>query len=183
MINGLKNTLPRNILFTLYNSLILPHLQYSILCWGFNAGRVRTLQKRAVRLITGNKYNAHTEPIFKRFGLLRFDDIFNTSVLKLYYKFKKGKLPCYLQNLFQECGPVHTYNTRYKNVHKLFSNRPSSEKCVRYYMPDLVKITPSLILEKTETHSPKGFSNYAKRYYLDSYNPECTIDNCYICNS
>ena len=77
IINMLKNTLPRRILFTLYSSLVLPYLQYSILCWGFNPGRITILQKRAIRLISGSKYNAHTEPIFKTYGLLNLKDIFN----------------------------------------------------------------------------------------------------------
>ena len=82
--------------------MILPHLQYSILSWGFDPGRVGTLQKRAVRLITGSKYNAHTDPILKKTGLLQLEDIFNISVLKFYYKLKKNKLPHYLQNLFSD---------------------------------------------------------------------------------
>ena len=43
----LKNFLPTEILRILYNSLILPHLQYSVLSWGFKMGRLDKLQKRA----------------------------------------------------------------------------------------------------------------------------------------
>ena len=183
IINSLKNILPRNILLTLYNSMILPHLQYSILSWGFNPGRVGTLQKRAVRLITGSKYNAHTEPIFKQTGLLKLEDIFNHTVLKFYYKFKKNKLPHYLQNMFHESEPPHSYNTRNRSAIRPVPTRISSSKCIRYHMPTLIEKTPVLIVEKTETHSTKGFSNYAKKYFLDLYKIECTVNNCYICNS
>ena len=183
IINSLKNILPRSILFTLYNSLVLPHLQYSILSWGFNPGRVGTLQKRAIRLITGSKYNAHTEPIFKKVKLLQVEDIFNLSVLKFYYKLRKNKLPHYLQNMFQEHEPQHSYNTRNRSTVRPVSTKISSSKCIRYYMYSLLEKTPVLVTEKTETHSPKGFSNYAKRYYLDQYQNECTVQNCYICNS
>ena len=62
----LKNFLPSHILRMLYNSLVLPHLQYSILTWGFKASRLEKLQKRALRIITRSKYNAHTEPLFKK---------------------------------------------------------------------------------------------------------------------
>ena len=36
----LKNFLPTHVLSILYNFLILPHLQYSILAWGFRMGRL-----------------------------------------------------------------------------------------------------------------------------------------------
>ena len=62
----LKRFLPQNILKILYNSLILPHLHYCILSWGFKSDRIFKLQKRNVRIITCSKYNAHTEPLLKR---------------------------------------------------------------------------------------------------------------------
>ena len=65
VINKLKHFLPTCMLRTMYNSLILPHLNFSILSWGLHSGRLPKLQKRAVRIITLNKYNAHTEPILR----------------------------------------------------------------------------------------------------------------------
>ena len=43
----------------------MPHLNYGILAWGYQPGRLVTLQKKAVRAITFSAYNAHTSPIFK----------------------------------------------------------------------------------------------------------------------
>ena len=45
--NKLKNILPQNVLRMLYCSLILPHLTYSILTWGFDKGRLTKLQKKS----------------------------------------------------------------------------------------------------------------------------------------
>ena len=98
----LKNFLPGHILRMLYNSLVLPHLQYSILTWGFKASRLKKLQKRALRIITRSKYNAHTEPLFKKQNLLKLNDLFELNVLKLYYKFKKNILPYYIINMFSD---------------------------------------------------------------------------------
>ena len=82
----LKNYLPKHILRTLYNSLILPHLQFFVLTWGFKMGRVELLQKRAVRVISCSKYNAHTDPLFKQLNLLKVKDMFDLNALKLFYK-------------------------------------------------------------------------------------------------
>ena len=61
----LTKTFPEKILVTLYNSLIASHLNYGILEWGIVATRLEKIQKKAIRLITNSKYNAHTNPLFK----------------------------------------------------------------------------------------------------------------------
>ena len=66
---------PQQVLRIIYNSLILLHLQYYILSWGFKSDRLFKLQKRAVRIITCSKYNAHTEPLLKALNLLKIEDI------------------------------------------------------------------------------------------------------------
>ena len=66
IINKLKNYLPPHILKALYNRLVQPHLNYAILVWGYKCNRLVKLQKRLVRIITRSKYNAHTDPLFKR---------------------------------------------------------------------------------------------------------------------
>ena len=73
----LKRMLPKHTLRLIYTSLVLPHLQYGVLNWGFNMGRIAKLQKKAMRYITCSKYNAHTTPIFRDLKLLKLEDIFN----------------------------------------------------------------------------------------------------------
>ena len=77
VMSRLKHVLKPSTLVTIYNSLLLPHLYFSILCpWGFESERLVKLQKRAVRIIHRAKYNAHSEPLLKKSGLLALKDIF-----------------------------------------------------------------------------------------------------------
>ena len=46
VLNKLKHILPQHIKTIIYNTLILPHLNYCILCWGFKSNIVFALQKR-----------------------------------------------------------------------------------------------------------------------------------------
>ena len=92
----IKTLLPQRVLRILYNSLILPHLRYCILSWGFKSDRLFKLQKRYVRIITCSKYNAHTEPLLKTLNLLKIEDIMKRKALKLYYRYKQNELPKYL---------------------------------------------------------------------------------------
>ena len=45
----------KEILVTLYNSLISSHLNYLILAWGIVVNRLEKLRKKAIRLITNSK--------------------------------------------------------------------------------------------------------------------------------
>ena len=43
ILNKLKHTLPQEIKIILYNSLILPHINYCIMAWGFHSNRILKL--------------------------------------------------------------------------------------------------------------------------------------------
>ena len=91
----------------IYNSLILPHLQYSILAWGFSMGRLDKLQKHTVRIFTPSKYYSHTDPLFRKLNLLKAKDFYELKVLKLFYKYKKNSLPFFLSNMFSDFTRSH----------------------------------------------------------------------------
>ena len=73
----------------IYNSLILSHINYGILLWGSKSAKLDKLQKKAIRILSCSKYNAHTDPLFKKTHLkvLKISDIFTFSKLKFYYKY------------------------------------------------------------------------------------------------
>ena len=71
IIKKLQLTFPKNILLSIYNSLILPHINYCILSWGYNSNKIFMLHKKAIRAINSAGYYAHTEPLFKLYNLLK----------------------------------------------------------------------------------------------------------------
>ena len=184
IMKKLKTFIPPYILKSIYNSLILPHLSYGILAWSFCPSRLVNLQKRAIRLISNSKYNAHSEPLFKSLSILKLEDLFKFNILKFYYKYKNNQLPEYFNTLnFIPRSYVHSYNTRRKNY--LCSNKTRTkfaEQCIRNVVPKLINDTSPLILNKIDTHSLHGFCTYMKSFYLDLYHYECSISNCYICS-
>ena len=91
-MNRLKRYLPFSAMKLMYDSLILSHLQFGITYWGFEWNRIFKLQKRALRIMTNSKYNAHTEPIFKELEMRKFSDIFNVQCMKFWYKFLNKSL-------------------------------------------------------------------------------------------
>ena len=65
-VNFFLMILPVNIKVNLYNSLMLPYINYGLMAWGFNCNRIIKLQKKAVGIICLAKYNAHTELLLKK---------------------------------------------------------------------------------------------------------------------
>jgi len=182
VMNRLKHFLTTDTLRTIYNSLILPHLNYCILVWGFECKRIQKIQKKCVRVITASKFNSHSEPLFKALNLLKVEDIFKSQSLKFYHKHVNDKLPSYFSDMFISNSSVHNYRTRQHNrIHVPPARTSQARHCVRHLIPNLLSEIPPRISEKFHTHSSQGFSTYVKGYYLGKYEADCNIQNCYIC--
>ena len=167
----------------IYNSLIIPLLQYAILIWGHRSSKIFKLQKRAIRILTLSKYNAHTEPLFKRLNLLKVMDMFKVNVLKFYFKYRHGTLPKHFRNMFPLTN--HNHNTR-GNLNKIKINiqtTRNSENIIRNSLPRIIETFPNSVLDKIETHSLNGLVGYVKKIMLDNYDSQCRRRNCYICNN
>ena len=185
LLYKLKHFLPPFVLRTLYCSLILAHLNYGNLIWGTNTARILKLQKKAIRVISNCKYNAHTEPLFKSLKLLHITDIYKLNSLKFYYKYIQGTLPSYFYSFnLKHVSDVHNYNTRSRE--KLCYNHTFhkfADNCLKTQLPIIINNTESIVLEKLYTHSYDGFLSYFKHYCIENYKTVCHIENCYVCQA
>ncbi len=184
ILNRLKRFLPMQTKVLIYNSLVLSHLNLGILIWGFKCEKLTKLQKKVIRILSLSKYNTHTEPLFKRLKLLKICDILKLQELKFYFKYKNNKLPHYLQSLpFQPNTETHDHATRIQhNIHHPMSKHAFAKNCIRSDIPITVNNSPNFILDKIYTHSLQGFTSYIKAHILQSYQENCTIVDCYVCN-
>ena len=184
ILNRLKRFLPMQTKVLIYNSLVLSHLNFGILIWGFKCEKVAKLQKKVIRILSLSKYNAHTEPLFKRLKLLKISDILKLQELKFYYKYKNNKLPHYLQSLtFQPNTDTHAHATRIQhNIHQPITKHVFAKNCIRFDIPITVNNSPNSILNKIYTHSLQGLSGYIKAQILQTFQENCTIMDCYVCN-
>ncbi|MEE8341005.1 MAG: reverse transcriptase family protein, partial [Candidatus Neomarinimicrobiota bacterium] len=133
----LKNFIPENILKTIYNALIVPYLNYSILCWGFiNTSRIFKLQKKAVRIITGSKIKAHADPIFYKLKLLKIDDIFLQLIFKFCFLHHHKRLPAFHNSMtLSIASQIHGRCTRLSNNPRPPNlSKDYTRQCIRYAM-------------------------------------------------
>ena len=163
--------------------MIHPHLNYGLLVWGFQCNRIVKLQKRAIRIITGSKYKAHTSPLLKHMEILSVHDMLHQKALTFYYKHVNKNLPYYFDSFdITAQGSLHNYNTRQRDNVRLNRTRiKMTDKCLRNYLPEQLNSVPHIVSSKIYTHSQHGFSSAVKRFTLDDYSTECTIENYYVC--
>jgi hypothetical protein len=185
VMSRMKSFVPENVLLTLYNSLFLPYLNYGILCWKSKLNAVVKLQKKAVRIISRSKYNAHTEPLFKNLKLLKVNDLCTLQELKFCFKLENNMLPEYFKsNLFTKNFNIHGHNTRSANIfHIPRVKHEFAKNSIQYTIPVAYNTCPLQIRDKIYTHSISGFMKYIKMHIINNYEPNCTIRNCYVCNS
>ena len=88
----------------IYNSLILPHFNHSLLARGSKCHKIEILQKRAIRVVKFKSPIAHTEPILKTMEQLNISDMYTCYLLKLYYKLYRNRLPPYFENFIPLYG-------------------------------------------------------------------------------
>ena len=187
VLSKLRYSLPRHTLKTIYNSLILPHLQYGITLWGSNITQeLIKIQKQCVRKISmAKKWYAHCDPLFKKTSLLKIQDIHKFFCLKFYYLYKNKQIGDYFINdIFPRNSAFHRYETSTSNnFHVLTHYSPEVKRSIRYQVPYILPSISHDILKRMETHSMKTFSKHLKMFLINLYNEACPIGppGCYVC--
>ena len=113
----LKNVFPENVLFVLYNSLIVSYMNYGLLLWGIHFHKLELLQKKVLRLITNSNYLAHTTPLLIKHGLLNVRDMYKLKLLKLYYKLSYDLLPPYFNKYIEIIEQKPARDLRFQYIH------------------------------------------------------------------
>ena len=127
-----------------------------------------------MRCIVNSKYNAHTDPIFLKLGVHKFNDLLNINQACFVHKFVNDKLPSSFNNFFDKL--------------------PNFERNLSICLPKIrnnqLKFFPSYILPflwnslPLETKRITSVSKFKKTYaqsLLTNYNTTCNKVNCYSC--
>ena len=82
--------------------------------------RVSILQKKALRIISFQARDCHSNPIFKKQNLFKFEDKVQLENVLLASKYFSNTLPSVFNNWFTLCSDIHNYNTSASSTGKLF---------------------------------------------------------------
>ena len=127
IISRIRFCIDKRTTHLLYNSLILPYLNYCCMIWGSNYNsqliRLVILQKRAVRLIE-YVYPPHSsDPIFKKYNILKLADIVKSQMLLVMHKFLTGQLPQTFENTYKLFVASSPLRRQVYHLQQPFSNR------------------------------------------------------------
>ena len=107
--------LDKDSLLTLYYSLFYPHLTYCCEIWANTTKtKLQVLfikQKRAIRIINNVGFYDHTNGLFIKCNLLKFEEIVKSKTACIMYKVFNGQIPVRLQSHFQIGNCVGSYST------------------------------------------------------------------------
>jgi len=186
ILHRLKHMLPFEILKTIYNALILPHLTYAITAFGNTTSkemtRLITLQKKAIRTIFNAKYNSHTDPLFKKLNSLKIRDIFTIECVKIVLKNRQNLLPPYFSQQLLTNNDLHSHNTRQRNnIHYLPIRSKLENQLINTKLSEIWNKIPVNIKESLCKNSTLSV-NPLKQYILSTYQNSCNLPNCFVCN-
>jgi hypothetical protein len=182
-----KKLLPTKIKTLLYNSLIRPHLEYCVVIWGgastTHLKPIKTLQKKAIRLICDANYNAHTDPLFYKLEQLKFEELYTLSCAKL----AKGilnvrRVPtsvCDLFPIYESTSSVTRTNESKKLALPKYKNN-AMEKLPQVKIPQMWNSLKSGLRSCSYIELLLNFKNQSLEKYRDF---SCTNTKCYSCKS
>ena len=156
----IRNLLPEDSLKNLYYTLVHPYLIYCVLIWGgtycSHLNKILLLQKKIVRIITKSGYLAHTDPLFKRTGILKIQELYEFH-LALYAYVNKINLNY----------ATHSHETRHRfDPVPAFNRLSLTQRSLTYAAP---KVFNSLSILIRNSPSVGTFKNECKTYLLNRY--------------
>ena len=172
-------------LLSLYNGLVLPHLQYCLMVWGDFQGdgngargaALLRLQKRFAGLIAGNRGRYHADPLFAQFCILKVEDLCRQQVRVHAWRFWNRLLPTNQAAMLERVETVHSYGTRAAGAGLFVSTR--DHRSVGYRVP---REWAALPVELRELGSLAAFKRTSRTGFIREYRLNvCGVRNCYVC--
>ena len=175
---------PLKVRKLIYRSLFESHLHFGSLLYGAtqpkNLEQIEVVQRKALRLVARAKYNAHTDPLFKRHEMLKLSDLIKLNQTLFVRQYKNGKLPPSFHNFFQDI-PFDEQKSR-DDDYNLKLNQLADRSLLYFPGNQMIRAWNSNnLLIKSEADCTTLKENF-KQNKLDLYEDDCLKPNCYVCN-
>lgn len=159
-----------------YHALIESHITYAAAAWASTIRQTDTkliakLQRNAVRVILNARKTSHTEQIFKKLQILKFQDIPRYQVQKIYIDTKFGaRSP--IKELFEKSKNIQHAENNYQLRQRPPPSKPRDIKS--FFMQEIQNVTLREI-------SCKALAKEHKVKIINSYTFICKRKDCISC--
>ena len=174
MMSRVKFFVENKQLLQIYNAIILPHINYCCLIWGsgyaLHTKKILTLQKRAMRIIEGIFPPQSASPVFKKYKILKIQDIAKMQMMLIMHKVLCNNLPLPIKNMFK-FYTGNSYSTRQnKHFQETFSAKNYRLLTISCLGP---KLWNNMIAEKYTRdevpHSKEVIKKMMKEMFIHEY--------------
>ena len=174
-----------NVLRSIYNGLVLPHLQYCLMVWGdFSGGRNTTIgntilkyQKQFAGMIAGKYGKYHADPLFSRFGMLKIEDLYKQQLRIHAWQCWNKLLPENQTAILHKVSDTHSYSTRSAELGFSLSTR--DKHSISYRVPKEWSLLSAELKSKT---SLAAFKRHSKQQFIRAYGSfACKQVDCRVC--
>ena len=126
------------------------------------------------------KYNAHTDPLFKMYNILKLSDLVSLNQTVLVRQFKNNQLPQSFQGFSQNI-PAAEQKSRDDDYNQK-SKYPSNNNLMYYPSVQLLRNwnCNSLAIKSESKITVLKLTNKTSK--ISNYEDDCLKVNCYICN-
>lgn len=170
-LNRCKNLLDSSALRLMYCGLMQSHLLYGVTLWSgtfkYITNKLLISQNKAVRCIFHRPATAKADPLFKRSGLLKFQDLAHIEYVKVAFRFSNAVLPANLASFFAANQDVHQHATRGARQPHFFRYNLQSFRSsfiflsvsLWYDLPPVIRLSPEW----------GRVLSWCRRHYLSQY--------------
>ena len=162
---NIRSFIPTKELVQIYYSLVYPHFIYGVSVWGgcyvTTLKPLKTLQNRLMRAIAGADYRASAEPIYRRFRLLKFEQIYRFMTEAYVYKSLSSGLPSIFEHRNQSVHLTRESTRNLLTIPRVFTTQ--SGQSIRVSGPKTFNSIPQTIREVSSYNTFKlKFKHYLR---------------------
>ena len=165
----------------IYHSLFESHLHFGSIIYGATSTRnmeqIETVQRKAIRVLTRSRYNAHTDPLFKKHKILKVNDLIQLNQSIFVRQFKNGKLPESFIGFFRDIP----FNDRKSRDDDYNLQRQSNIEFLHIPSCQIIRSwNQNHLCLKSEADVTALKEDFIQKK-LNSYDEECSKANCSAC--
>ena len=124
MLAKARHYVPNLELKNIYHAIFSSHILYGSQVWTTKlnsvTGKISRLQKAAMRIMTFSEFRAHSEPLFKKLEILKFQDSITVNNCIFVHDYLNNKLPESFTNTFLRTDELYKHKTRQATTGKLY---------------------------------------------------------------
>ena len=177
-LNLVKRQLPIKTKLQIYNALIKPHYEYCCLIWipsltQKQLSKIITLQKQALRIIYQANRMSHSNALFLKSNIVRFDLLFKKNVIEIFHKKHLGLLPKLLKDKIENIESSKNNRTSNLKIPHVYKKGDMFYELINTYnnLPHHIKDPPTNLFS-----SKKRIKSFIQTEYK-----QCLLKNCKSC--